>query len=182
MQTRNFNLTFPLCDALVRHQRSRPWRDRHAVQRYQRGACAAGFAARSGGAGAVRAGGRVAGASAACARPQPRQDGAMDTNFPLIVGISGASGAVYGVRLLEVLKAHDIPAHAIVSKTAGADAEGRSRPLGRPGAGAGANELPECGSRCRHFLGLVPHARHDHRALLDPHVIRHRLRHHGHAS
>jgi 4-hydroxy-3-polyprenylbenzoate decarboxylase len=43
----------------------------------------------------------------------------MDTNFPLIVGISGASGAVYGVRLLEVLKAHDIPAHAIVSKTAG---------------------------------------------------------------
>lgn len=43
----------------------------------------------------------------------------MDTNFPLIVGISGASGAVYGVRLLEVLKAHSIPAHAIVSKTAG---------------------------------------------------------------
>ena len=43
----------------------------------------------------------------------------MDTNIPLIVGISGASGAVYGVRLLEVLKAHGIPAHAIVSKTAG---------------------------------------------------------------
>jgi len=43
----------------------------------------------------------------------------MNTNLPLIVGISGASGAVYGVRLLEVLKAHNIPAHTIVSKTAG---------------------------------------------------------------
>lgn len=43
----------------------------------------------------------------------------MDTNFPLIVGISGASGAVYSVRLLEVLKAHNIPAHVIVSKTVG---------------------------------------------------------------
>jgi flavin prenyltransferase len=38
--------------------------------------------------------------------------------LPLIVGISGASGAIYGVRLLEVLKKHRIPAHAIISKTA----------------------------------------------------------------
>jgi flavin prenyltransferase len=37
---------------------------------------------------------------------------------PIIVGISGASGAIYGVRLLEVLKAHRIPAHLIVSKSA----------------------------------------------------------------
>jgi flavin prenyltransferase len=37
---------------------------------------------------------------------------------PIIVGISGASGAVYGVRLLEVLKAHRMPAHLIVSKSA----------------------------------------------------------------
>ena len=42
----------------------------------------------------------------------------MDQPLPLIVGISGASGAVYGVRLLKVLESHKISAHVIVSKTA----------------------------------------------------------------
>jgi flavin prenyltransferase len=37
---------------------------------------------------------------------------------PLVVGISGASGAIYGVRLLEALADKKIPAHLIVSKTA----------------------------------------------------------------
>ncbi len=36
----------------------------------------------------------------------------------LIVGISGASGVVYGVRLLEVLRATDIETHLVVSKSA----------------------------------------------------------------
>jgi 4-hydroxy-3-polyprenylbenzoate decarboxylase len=36
----------------------------------------------------------------------------------LIVGISGASGAVYGVRLLEVLKGSDIQTHLVMSKAA----------------------------------------------------------------
>jgi 4-hydroxy-3-polyprenylbenzoate decarboxylase len=36
----------------------------------------------------------------------------------LIVGISGASGAVYGVRLLELLKDTDIETHLIMSKSA----------------------------------------------------------------
>jgi flavin prenyltransferase len=40
----------------------------------------------------------------------------MDT-LPLIIGISGASGAIYGVRLLQVLKGK-IPTHLIVSKSA----------------------------------------------------------------
>jgi 4-hydroxy-3-polyprenylbenzoate decarboxylase len=39
-------------------------------------------------------------------------------NLPLVVGISGASGAIYGVRLLEVLRASGIPTHLIVSKSA----------------------------------------------------------------
>lgn len=36
----------------------------------------------------------------------------------LIVGISGASGAIYGVRLLEHLRALHIPTHLIVSRAA----------------------------------------------------------------
>lgn len=42
----------------------------------------------------------------------------MSKTLPLVVGISGASGAIYGVRLLEVLKANSVPAHLIVSKSA----------------------------------------------------------------
>jgi 3-polyprenyl-4-hydroxybenzoate decarboxylase len=40
----------------------------------------------------------------------------MDT-LPLIIVISGASGAIYGVRLLQVLKGK-IPTHLIVSRSA----------------------------------------------------------------
>ncbi|KLJ00591.1 UbiX family flavin prenyltransferase [Luteimonas sp. FCS-9] len=39
-------------------------------------------------------------------------------NPPLIVGISGASGVVYGVRMLELLRALDIPTHLVMSKSA----------------------------------------------------------------
>jgi 4-hydroxy-3-polyprenylbenzoate decarboxylase len=43
---------------------------------------------------------------------------AAGTALPLIVGISGASGAIYGVRLLKALCAVDVPTHLIVSKSA----------------------------------------------------------------
>jgi 4-hydroxy-3-polyprenylbenzoate decarboxylase len=36
---------------------------------------------------------------------------------PLIVGISGASGAVYGVRLLEILRAVGVETHLVISKS-----------------------------------------------------------------
>jgi 4-hydroxy-3-polyprenylbenzoate decarboxylase len=39
-------------------------------------------------------------------------------SLPLIVGISGASGAIYGVRLLQVLRNVKIASHLIVSKAA----------------------------------------------------------------
>jgi flavin prenyltransferase len=42
----------------------------------------------------------------------------MSASPPLIVGISGASGAIYGVRLLEALHGSKIPAHLVVSKSA----------------------------------------------------------------
>jgi flavin prenyltransferase len=38
--------------------------------------------------------------------------------LPLIVGISGASGAIYGVRLLQALRQSKIPSHLVVSKSA----------------------------------------------------------------
>jgi flavin prenyltransferase len=38
---------------------------------------------------------------------------------PLIIGISGASGAPYAVRLLEVLRRLGVPAHVVISKSAG---------------------------------------------------------------
>src|SRR5689334_11784406 len=40
------------------------------------------------------------------------------TNAPLLVGITGASGVVYGVRLLELLRACNIETHLIVSRAA----------------------------------------------------------------
>ena len=36
----------------------------------------------------------------------------------LIVGISGASGAIYGIRILELLRATDIETHLVMSKSA----------------------------------------------------------------
>jgi 4-hydroxy-3-polyprenylbenzoate decarboxylase len=44
----------------------------------------------------------------------------MKTNAPrrLIVGISGASGVIYGVRMLELLKKTEIETHLVMSKSA----------------------------------------------------------------
>jgi len=42
----------------------------------------------------------------------------MKPNQRLIVAISGASGAVYGIRALEMLRAADIESHLVVSKAA----------------------------------------------------------------
>ncbi len=36
----------------------------------------------------------------------------------LVVGISGASGAIYGVRILELLQKTDIETHLVMSKSA----------------------------------------------------------------
>ena len=39
-------------------------------------------------------------------------------SLPLIVGISGASGAIYGVRLLQALRRANIDTHLVISKSA----------------------------------------------------------------
>ncbi len=40
------------------------------------------------------------------------------SNWPLVVGITGASGAIYGIRLLEILRELGIPAHLVLSRSA----------------------------------------------------------------
>ena len=47
----------------------------------------------------------------------------MKPNQRLIVAISGASGAIYGIRALEMLKAVGIETHLVVSKAAGLSLE-----------------------------------------------------------
>lgn len=47
-----------------------------------------------------------------------QRDSQRSMPLPLVVGISGASGAIYGVRLLQSLHEKKIPAHLIVSKSA----------------------------------------------------------------
>lgn len=42
----------------------------------------------------------------------------MSQSRPLIVGISGASGVIYGVRLLEILRDLDIPVYLVMSRSA----------------------------------------------------------------
>ncbi len=40
------------------------------------------------------------------------------TNLPLLVGITGASGVIYGIRLLEALRALGVESHAMISRSA----------------------------------------------------------------
>jgi 4-hydroxy-3-polyprenylbenzoate decarboxylase len=42
----------------------------------------------------------------------------MSPSLPLVVGISGASGIVYGVRVLEVLRRVGIPTHLVMTRAA----------------------------------------------------------------
>ena len=61
----------------------------------------------------------------------------MDEHPRLVIGISGASGVIYGVRLLEMLRALPVETHLVMTKAAevalahetNGDMEDLSRPL-----------------------------------------------------
>src|SRR4051794_18959573 len=44
--------------------------------------------------------------------------GGVMSALPLVIGISGASGVIYGIRLLEILRELAIPAHLVMSRSA----------------------------------------------------------------
>lgn len=41
-----------------------------------------------------------------------------EQSLPLVVGITGASGVIYGIRVLETLKRLSVPTHLVMSKSA----------------------------------------------------------------
>ena len=100
------------------------------------------------------------------------------TTRRLVVGISGASGFVYGHRLLQMLQPLDLEVHLVVSKSAllTMACETQLQAVGAERTGAPA--APQRGHRRQHRQRLVPHAGHDRRALLDedPGRDRHRQR------
>src|SRR5215469_9233507 len=94
-----------------------------------------------------------------------RHDVKGSTSRPrLVVGISGASGVAYGVRLLTLLKALPVETHFVMSRTAEMTL-------------ALETELKPADLRARaDLLGFVPDTRNDHRAVFDPHHERDRHR------
>jgi 4-hydroxy-3-polyprenylbenzoate decarboxylase len=48
----------------------------------------------------------------------PRRRASAEQPRRLVIGISGASGAIYGVRMLEILKGSDIETHLVMSRSA----------------------------------------------------------------
>ena len=102
----------------------------------------------------------------------------MRGKIPLVVGISCASGAIYGVRLLEALSAKKIPAHLIISKSATLTLK-EELTLAVEKVRALAETTYQKPISERRFRLIFPHTRHDYRALLYPHAFRHRLWHNG---
>jgi hypothetical protein len=74
----------------------------------------------------------------------------------LIVGTSGASGAVCGVRLLDALRVAKVPAHLILPQVGGGDAEGGGRAFGR--GSAHARRRRRCRIGLNHFSGQMPNS------------------------
>src|SRR5579871_4211963 len=99
----------------------------------------------------------------------------MATPARLIVGISGASGTIYGVRLLEMLRMTEVETHLVMSKSAEMTLVYETD-LKPKDVRALASVNYGQRYRGRDLVGLVPDHGHDRRALLDPHNERDRKR------
>ena len=62
------------------------------------------------------------------------------SQYPIIIGISGASGACYGIKALELLKSLSIETHLILTKTA-SFSEVISEPIVKEAGNNGLGEL-----------------------------------------
>ena len=86
----------------------------------------------------------------------------------LIVGISGASGAIYGVRLLQVLRdVAGVETHLVMSQAARQTLSLETESLSARRSGPGWR-CPRCPRhRRQHLFGLVQNGRHGYFALFD---------------
>ncbi len=92
----------------------------------------------------------------------------------LIVGISGASGTVYGVRLLEVLKDSPIETHLVMTELNPAGHRAGDRLHRRGHRGPRRRGARQPGRRGGHRLRLVQDERDGRRAVLDEEPVGHR--------
>lgn len=96
----------------------------------------------------------------------------------LIVGISGASGIIYGIRLLEVLRELDIESHLVISKSSEMTLSYETD-LKLDDVKALADHVHAFKKyRCRNFQRLLPHHGHDYRPLLNTQHVGNRHRRH----
>jgi len=70
-------------------------------------------------------------------------------SYPLIVGIGGASGAPYGMRLPKLLRGNKSPAHLIVSKFAAQTLKEETRKLVGEASARYCRALPAARHACR---------------------------------
>ena len=105
----------------------------------------------------------------------------MTTETPrrLIVGISGASGTVYGIRLLELLRDSDIETHLVMSKSAELTLAYETD-LKTKDIRALATSIIQTRYRRDHLVGLVSDHGHGGGAVLDQDHERDRDRGHEH--
>jgi 3-polyprenyl-4-hydroxybenzoate decarboxylase len=84
----------------------------------------------------------------------------------LVVGMTGASGVIYGIRLLQLLRDHDVETHLVMTKAAKVTLAYESN-LKTTGAWAGRCGVSRGRYRRGDFQWFLSQRWHDRRAVLD---------------